>query len=1163
MNSADPPARAAADAGGAEASGAPPLPALSCRPCQALCLVAYLPLLVAAVFLETFWPAVLAAAVHGLGVAWLASARRPAPAPVAARPAAPPVAPRPAEPDELQEITRDFLTLLENTSDFIYFKDGDSRFRFCSQPLAEITGHRHWREMIGKHDREVFPEDTARIYTEEESPVFERGEAVRNRVDPYYDAAGRPGWVSTSKWPLRDADGRVIGIFGISRDITELHETHGKLEDRAKEAECLSDVIALSLDDSLDVAAFLRACAHLIPTGWRFPKETAAQIRIGRQSYRSPGFVDSPHTLTAPIQHLKGSVGEIAVRYVGSRSFHGKSPFLPEEARLLAAIASQIGHAIERRQAIDALQERDFRHRLVVEATGVIVWDWNLLADTLTWSEHLHRQFGLAAVADESGWAWWEKHVHPDDYLGMLDKVEEHLKGAGSIWQGELRLRRGDGGWVDIQIWGIALRSVGGATQRMVGAILDISQRRADESRMRLSASVFSHAQEGIAVTAASGEILDVNDAFTRITGYERHEVVGQNPKMLRSDRHDAEFYGALWRDLKSHGQWTGEMWNRHKNGRIYAALVKISAVPDPSGQPQQYVALYNDITTLKQQQAQLTRTAHYDALTGLPNRVLLADRLRQATIQSRRRQQPMAVVYLDLDGFKEVNDSLGHSCGDELLVKVTARLKNNLRDGDTLARLGGDEFIAVLVDLHNADECDQILTRLLQAVALPIQVNDQAVRISASAGVTLFPDDDSDPDSLLRHADQAMYKAKQAGKNRYHLFDTEKNRRTASRTKSAHRVARALADGELVLHYQPQTDLRSGRPVGVEALLRWQDPERGLLAPGDFLPQIKDADLLVRIDEWVLTQALAQLAAWHDAGLDLRLGVNISPPLLQQPDFAIRLHTLLAAHPQLPRGALELEILETAALDDIPQASRVIADCHRLGVEFALDDFGTGYSSLTYLKDLPANTLKIDRVFVRDMLWDSGDLAIVEGVIGMSGAFRRTVVAEGVATLEHADLLLRLGCDIVQGFGIAQPMPADQLAAWLAAWQPPAAWHDRDKSRPSRDELQLIGAEVGLRQWTRSLEAAAKGETGDLPAFESNRFAEWFNHEGQSRYGDASAFAPIVPLHAELAALGSEFKALHAGGAHHRLGGLVSRAGKLQHDLTGHLRRLAPAAGR
>jgi diguanylate cyclase (GGDEF)-like protein len=449
-------------------------------------------------------------------------------------------------------------------------------------------------------------------------------------------------------------------------------------------------------------------------------------------------------------------------------------------------------------------------------------------------------------------------------------------------------------------------------------------------------------------------------------------------------------------------------------------------------------VGSFSDISFQKEHQHYLERIAHYDQLTGLPNRVLLADRMHQAMMQSKRRGLLLAVAYLDLDGFKAVNDNYGHTVGDKLLTALATQFKAMMREGDTFARLGGDEFVAVFVDLQDAHDSMTLIARLLEVASRQILLDDLTLNVSASVGVSFYPQpEETDADQLLRQADQAMYSAKLAGKNRYHLFDAEHNRSLREQNETLERVRKALANREFVLHYQPQVNLRTGAVVGAEALIRWQHPEKGLLAPGLFLPDIEGHAVSLQLGEWVLETALQQIEVWAGQGLDLPVSVNISAYQLQQPDFSTKLKVQMNAHPRVPLHHLELEVLETTALDELDSVAKVIHECAAMGIGFALDDFGTGYSSLTYLKRLPVKVLKIDQSFVHDMLNDPEDLAIVVGVLGLARAFGRQAIAEGAETRAHCRLLLQIGCDLAQGYGIARPMPSAQVVAWVANWRP------------------------------------------------------------------------------------------------------------------------------
>jgi len=564
----------------------------------------------------------------------------------------------------------------------------------------------------------------------------------------------------------------------------------------------------------------------------------------------------------------------------------------------------------------------------------------------------------------------------------------------------------------------------------------DITERKHHEMQQLEATAVFENSYEGIMVANAEGLVTRVNSAFTRITGYTQDEVLGRSPRMLSSGRHDARFYAEFWRSLNTEGMWRGEIWNRRKNGDLFAVLQSVAVVRDAKGAVLHYVSVFSDISQIKAHEAALDKVANYDSLTHLPNRRLLSDRLQQSLVRSDRSGKSTAICFLDLDGFKSVNDQLGHAVGDQVLVGVAQHLSAVLRADDTLARLGGDEFVLLLSDIASTEECAQVLERVLDATRQPIQAEGHAVALSASIGVSLYPSDNSDPDLLLRHADMAMYLAKQAGKNRYQLFDTEIDRVAQNHRDFLAQLEQALQQQEFVLYYQPQVDLVSGEVIGAEALIRWLHPVRGLLAPAEFLPHLNGSALEAPLGEWVIATALAQMRHWKALGLDARVSVNISANHLLQPDFCARLTQALARYPDIDPAQLELEVLETAAIGDMHHAVEILQACTALGVRFALDDFGTGYSSLTYLRKLPVHTLKIDQSFVRDMLVDPDDLGIVRGIIELAAIFGRQVVAEGVETMAHGSALCELGCRCVQGYGIARPMPADSLPAWCEEWR-------------------------------------------------------------------------------------------------------------------------------
>ncbi len=662
---------------------------------------------------------------------------------------------------------------------------------------------------------------------------------------------------------------------------------------------------------------------------------------------------------------------------------------------------------------------------------------------------------------------------------------------------------------------------LGRARRSLLKAHHELTQSYAEqlqtEDKLRLHATAFHNSHDGVVLSDASGNVLDVNPAFTRITGYDRAEVIGRNPRVIKSGRHEPAFYAAMWKSILTAGSWQGEIWNRNKYGEIYPELLSIAAVRDAAGKLTNFVGVFSDISRIKEQEKQLKQMAYYDPLTELPNRVLLADRLVQGMHQSKRSGNMLAICYLDLDGFKAVNDTYGHEVGDRVLVEMAERFRGNLRGGDTVARLGGDEFVLLLSGLEDMFECEDAVQRWLALIAKPLSVVPETISLSASIGVTTYPADDGDPDTLLRHADQAMYQAKQGGKNRYHLFDHEQDVHVRTQHDRIARIEQALVNGEFLLYYQPKVDMRKGAVIGMEALIRWNHPERGLVRPMDFLPLIEEHDLIVRVGEWVIATALHQMNEWHEMGLELSVSVNVAGRQLQDAGFMQYLTSTLGNYPNVARQ-LELEILETSALEDMNKVSRVIEQCSEIGISCSLDDFGTGYSSLTYLKRLPAETIKIDQSFVREMTNDPNNLVIVQGVIGLTSAFQRQAIAEGVESVEHGRLLMQLGCDLAQGYGIARPMPATEVLSWVANWRPAGEWSAIKKLHWDASDRPMLVAKVEHRNWVAQLVHAVRE---GLPVSGKNlvdhsccNFGQWYYGRGLSLYRHLPDFVMLEEPH-------------------------------------------------
>ncbi len=548
--------------------------------------------------------------------------------------------------------------------------------------------------------------------------------------------------------------------------------------------------------------------------------------------------------------------------------------------------------------------------------------------------------------------------------------------------------------------------------------------------------TVLDHAPAAIWMMDGAGQLEFANRHFCEYLG------IAQT-RLLAAPRYTElmpSAMGAAWlqADRECQAQAAPHMsmeWMPLADGRQHLLELTRQRLLNPDGSVRGIIGLATDVTERSEYRQRLEHMAHYDLLTGVPNRVLLADRLAQALARAKRERGLTAVCHIDLDNFKPVIDAYGYGAGDRVLLEITRRIKDAVREDDTVARLGGDEFIVLLVGLQVTEECVGSLHRLLQGIQQPVALDGEMLCITASIGVALYPDDEQDAETLLRHASQAMHLAKEAGRNRYHLFDPASDLRARSHHRLLQQIRHGLAHGEFELYYQPKVKLHSRRLVGAEALIRWNHPQLGFLPPGEFLRAVENTELEIELGDWVVATAIDQLRQWRQQGFDTEVSINISAYHLESPGFVTKLKDraiALGSVDELRR--LQIEVLETAALDDFARIGALIRDCRALGVSFALDDFGTGYSSIAYLSKLDVDTLKIDQSFVRDMQDDKSDHAIVQGIIALARAFGMGIVAEGVATEGHLQALLQMGCEVGQGHGIGHPMPAAQLPGWQMA---------------------------------------------------------------------------------------------------------------------------------
>ena len=613
-----------------------------------------------------------------------------------------------------------------------------------------------------------------------------------------------------------------------------------------------------------------------------------------------------------------------------------------------------------------------------------------------------------------------------DDFLQRMAASNGAIKGYQS------RLRHKDGHEVWVLTNAQYLHDASGAITGIEGTTRDNTEQRRAEESLRLAANVFENSGEAIMIMDADTHVVSVNWAFTQMTGYRQDEVLGRTPAILTSDLHDGEFYRHLWRTLRETGYWQGEIWNRRKSGEVFPEWLGISTLRGTTGEVTHYVAISSDISERKASEARIEFLAHHDPLTDLPNRLLLKDRLERAIVHGERTETKVALLFVDLDRFKTVNDSLGHPVGDRLLREAAQRLRQSIRDMDTVSRQGGDEFLVVLTELRDGDAITRVAEDILSALAVPFFLDGHDVAISCSIGVAVFPEDGSDFDGLQKKADIAMYHAKEAGRNTFRYYTERMNIDAMERLDLQNRLRRGSELGEFVLYYQPIIELASNAIVGAEALVRWNSDDFGLVAPGRFISVAEESGLIVQLGEWVLSEACRELRRWHDAGhTQLSMAVNLSAIQFRRGSVEESVMRALEAAGADP-AALELELTESILLQG---AEHVLASVRRLkslGVRLSLDDFGTGYSSLAYLKRFAIDKLKIDQSFVRDLPTDPDNAAIVRAVIQMAKSLNLRVLAEGVESDAAAENLRLLECDFVQGFHFGRPMPAEEFRALI-----------------------------------------------------------------------------------------------------------------------------------
>ncbi len=649
---------------------------------------------------------------------------------------------------------------------------------------------------------------------------------------------------------------------------------------------------------------------------------------------------------------------------------------------------------------INLLRENEERFHLVSRATNDVVWDWDIHNNTIWRNENFHTLYGYSSYATSASEDLWTERIHPEDQARIRDTLFSALASDETAWVCEYRFQKADSTFAFVLDRGYIIRDEKGKAKRIIGAMLDITERKQAEEDLELAAMVYVHSSEAMMVTDSDNKIIAINQAFTKLTGYTIEEVLEKDPKLLASGRESKDFFIEMWQALKQTGHWQGEIWNRHKNGELIAESLTINTIYQQDNVVHRYVALFSDITQKKENEAIIWQQANIDPLTNLPNRRNFRNRLEQNIEQSRRQNLSLAILFIDLDKFKEVNDTLGHGMGDILLIEAARRISNCVRKSDTVARLGGDEFTVTLSELNDLTSVEKIVENIIASLAAPFQLGNETAFVSGSIGITLFPNDGQEIDELLKQADQALYVAKDAGRNRFSYFTPSLQVAAVTRMRLTNDLRNALKNNELLLFFQPIVELKTNQIQKAEVLIRWKHPTRGMVNPMDFIPLAESSGIIVEIGQWIFRESAKWVKKWRkQLNPHFQVSVNFSPVEFQRETKQFSGLIEFLSEIDLPGNAIVAEITEGLLLDANQTVNEKLVTLRKAGFQIALDDFGTGYSSLSYLKKFPFDFLKIDQSFTRNLSEGSSDMALSEAIIVMAHKLKLKVIAEGVET--------------------------------------------------------------------------------------------------------------------------------------------------------------------
>lgn len=944
---------------------------------------------------------------------------------------------------EILTVQRQLRATLDAIPDLVWLKDADGHYLSCNPVFERFFGASE-SNIAGKTDYDFVDREQADFFRENDCKAMTAGRPSINEEWLTFASDGSRRLFETIKTPMLDADGRPIGVLGVARDITSRVQTEQALQASQKRAQQYLNMAGVMLV-VLDAEGRIQLVNHkgceilgmdeadILGRGFEhfLPEHIREEIRgaFTRVLADGSGLVEY---MENPVLRSDGTERKVA--------WH--QTFLRDEAGRVNGVLCSGEDVTESRRAEQALRDSRERLQLLLDSMAEAAYG----VDAEGHCTFVNRAFlEILGYPDESEVLGRNTHklihhTHADGrpYPESECRMFRAYRANQTINVSDEVFWRKDGTPLPVEYWSSPI-VVDGTVVGAIATFVDITSRTQAEAQLSLAAKVYEQSGEGIMITDAQCRIVMVNQAFTAISGYSEAEALGRNPNMLSSGRHDQSFYAAMWAAITTEGSWQGEVWNRSKDGSLYLEMLSIIRVLDARGQVSHYIGISSDITQHKAAQARIQRLAHYDPLTGLPNRVLLGDRIGHELSAAQRNRTQVAIMFVDLDHFKNVNDTLGHRVGDELLVTVATRLKAVVREVDTVARQGGDEFILVLPDTDSGGAA-HVAEKLLENIAQPCQIDGLELSVTLSIGIAMYPSDGEDFEALSKCADAAMYRAKHDGRNTYRFFTADMQARSVRSLQMESALRRALERNQLSLHYQPQLSLHDGGLIGVEALLRWEHPEIGMVAPAEFIPIAEESGQILPIGEWAMRRAVQQMKAWVDGGLaPMAMAVNLSAVQFRYRHLPERVSQILE-EVGLPPQYLELELTESVAMDDAPAAIAIMDNLYERGIRMSIDDFGTGYSSLSYLKRFKVHRLKIDQSFVRGIAEDPEDRAIVSAIIRLADSLGLLTIAEGVETDGQLAFLCEQGCREVQGYYFSKPLEAGRFEAF-ARTAYPAAW--------------------------------------------------------------------------------------------------------------------------